>query len=72
MTSFAAFIKESRMSFAEPIALNRKSGAAEGSAVPGLLGRCAIGKKQSWGFAHLFRPAHPGFPVEVGGVVGTP
>jgi hypothetical protein len=34
MTSFAAFIKESRMSFAEPIALNRKSGAAEGSAVP--------------------------------------
>jgi hypothetical protein len=34
MTSFAAFIKESRMSFAEPIGLNRKSGAAEGSAVP--------------------------------------
>ena len=33
MTSFAAFIKESRMSFAEPIGLNRKSGAAEGSAV---------------------------------------
>jgi hypothetical protein len=33
MTSFAAFIKESRMSFAEPIALNRKSGAVEGSAV---------------------------------------
>jgi hypothetical protein len=26
MASFAAFIKESRMSFAEPIALNRKSG----------------------------------------------
>jgi hypothetical protein len=34
MTSFAAFIKESRMSFAEPTGLNRKSGAAEGSAVP--------------------------------------
>jgi hypothetical protein len=34
MTSLAAFIKESRMSFAEPIGLNRKSGAAEGSAVP--------------------------------------
>jgi hypothetical protein len=34
MTSFAAFIKESRMSFVEPIALNRKSGAAEGSAAP--------------------------------------
>jgi hypothetical protein len=27
--TFAAFIKESRMSFAEPIGLNRKSGAAE-------------------------------------------
>jgi hypothetical protein len=33
MTSFAAFIKESRMNFAEPIGLNRKSGAVEGSAV---------------------------------------
>jgi len=32
-TSCAAFIKESRMSFAEPIGLNRKSGAVEGSAV---------------------------------------
>jgi hypothetical protein len=32
MTTCAAFIKESRMSFAEPIALNRKSGAVEGSA----------------------------------------
>jgi hypothetical protein len=34
MTSFAAFIKESRMSFVEPTGLSRKSGAAEGSAVP--------------------------------------
>jgi hypothetical protein len=32
-TLFAAFIKESRMSFGEPIGLNRKSGAVEGSAV---------------------------------------
>jgi hypothetical protein len=36
MTSLAAFIKESRMSFAEPTRLNRKSGEAEGSAVPPL------------------------------------
>ncbi len=34
MTSCAAFIKESRMNFVEPIALNRKSGGVEGSAVP--------------------------------------
>ena len=33
MTSRAAFIKESRMNFVEPIALNRKSGEVEGSAV---------------------------------------
>jgi hypothetical protein len=33
MTSCAAFIKESRMSFAEPTELYRKSGAVEGSAV---------------------------------------
>jgi hypothetical protein len=33
MTSCAAFIKESRMNFVEPIALNRKSGGVEGSAV---------------------------------------
>ncbi len=32
-TSCAAFIKESRMSFAEPIGRNRKSGAVERSAV---------------------------------------
>ena len=34
MTSCAAFIKESRMNFVEPIALNRKSGGVVGSAVP--------------------------------------
>jgi hypothetical protein len=50
MTSFAAFIKESRMSFAEPIGLNRKSGAAEGSAVP----RTFLG--------NVFRQSVPGFP----------
>jgi hypothetical protein len=33
MTSCAAFIKESRMNFVEPIALNRKSGGVEGSAI---------------------------------------
>jgi hypothetical protein len=33
MTSCAAFIKESRMNFVEPTALNRKSGGVEGSAV---------------------------------------
>jgi hypothetical protein len=49
MTSFAAFIKESRMSFAEPIGLNRKSGAAEGSAVP----RTFLG--------NVFRQRVPGF-----------
>jgi len=49
MTSFAAFIKESRMSFAEPIGLNRKSGAAEGSAVP----RTFLG--------NVFRQSVPGF-----------
>jgi len=31
MTSRAAFIKESRMNFAEPIALNRKSGGSGGT-----------------------------------------
>ena len=51
MTSFAAFIKESRMSFAEPIGLNRKSGAAEGSAVP----RTFLG--------NVFRQSVPGFPA---------
>jgi hypothetical protein len=51
MTSFAAFFTESRMSFAEPIALNRKSGAAEGSAVP----RTFLG--------NVFRQSVPGFPA---------
>jgi len=51
MTSCAAFIKESRMSFAEPIGLNRKSGAAEGSAVP----RTFLG--------NVFRQSVPGFPA---------
>jgi hypothetical protein len=39
MTSCAAFIKESRMSFVEPIELDRKSGAVEGSAVSPTLTR---------------------------------
>jgi hypothetical protein len=33
MATGAAFIEESRMKFADPIKLDRKSGAAEGSAV---------------------------------------
>jgi hypothetical protein len=53
MTSFAAFIKESRMRFAEPIGLNRKSGAAEGSVVP----RTFPG--------NVFRRSVPGFPIKL-------
>jgi hypothetical protein len=34
MATCAAFYKESRMRFADPTKLDRKSGAAEGSAVP--------------------------------------
>jgi hypothetical protein len=34
MATCAAFIEESRMKFADPTKLDRKSGAAEGSAVP--------------------------------------
>jgi hypothetical protein len=33
MATCAAFIEESRMKFADPTKLDRKSGAAEGSAV---------------------------------------
>jgi hypothetical protein len=51
MATCAAFIEESRMKFADPTKLDRKSGAAEGSAVP----RTFPG--------NVFRQSVPGFPV---------
>ena len=51
MATCAAFLEESRMKFADPTKLDRKSGAAEGSAVP----RTFLG--------NVFRPSGPGFPT---------
>jgi hypothetical protein len=51
MATCAAFLEESRMKFADPTNLDRKSGAAEGSAVP----RTFLG--------NVFRQSVPGFPT---------
>src|ERR1700678_4805 len=70
MTSLAAFIKESRMSFAEPIGLNRKSGAAPDFLLRGTKDDLACGFHQ--GKPHELRRTHrtqqeirgsPGFPT---------
>jgi hypothetical protein len=70
MTSCAAFIKESRMNFVEPIALNRKSGGVEGSAVllcpryAGARGTQRFAYKQIWPMAPNTRSSlegHLGF-----------